>query len=167
MEPAYKQGLQQGVTLIELIITLVVVGIALSAVVSVLTPSFSRSSDPIWQARAVELIEAYLDEIQAMRFNETSPIGGGFDNACDTTAEEASRNQFDDVGDYNGVNDSPPELLLGALGADYTGFRAEITVNCVGSSFGFPSDNYIKRISIQITGPTGAVLQMAMHKGNF
>lgn len=167
MEPAYNKWLQKGVTLIELIITLVVIGIALSAVVSVLTPNFSRSSDPIWQARAVELIEAYSDEIQAMRFNEASPIGGGFDNNCDTTAEETDRNQFDDVGDYNSVNDSPPELLLGTLGAGYNGFRTEITVNCVGVSFGFPSDNYIKRISIQITGPTGAVLQMAMHKGNF
>jgi MSHA pilin protein MshD len=170
MAPVYN-GIRvfnaKGFSLIELVVTMVVIGISLSAILSVLTPGLSRSADPIWQARGVELIEAYLDEIKAMRFDENTPIGGGFVDACDLTAEGESRNQFDDVGDYNGLNDSPPQLLIGTLGADYSGFQIQVTVSCVGTNFGFPSDNYAKRINVTLTGPSGEQLQMAMHKGNF
>ena len=51
----------QGVTLIELIITIVILGITLASIMSILSSGFSRSADPLWQSKAVELMQAYMD----------------------------------------------------------------------------------------------------------
>ncbi|NBS13195.1 MAG: prepilin-type N-terminal cleavage/methylation domain-containing protein, partial [Gammaproteobacteria bacterium] len=54
---------QRGLSLIELIATIVIIAIALSAVVFSVQFGTTNSSDTLIQVRATALAQAYLDEI--------------------------------------------------------------------------------------------------------
>ena len=163
---------QKGVTLIELIITIVIIGIAMSALVSALTTGISRSAQPMLEGKALELSQAYLDEIQAMRFDDQSPIGGGAvlaaSNPCTMSNEGQARTVFDDVDDYNGVNDSPPVLIESGIDMSaYANYRVMVSVACAGSELSLSSNALAKRINVTVVLPSGESRDVAIYKGNF
>ena len=164
---------QGGVTLIELIITIVIIGIALSALVSALTTGISRSAQPMLEGKALELSQAYLDEIQAMRFDDQSPVGGtpvlAADSPCTVSNEGQARAAFDDVDDYNGVNDSPPVLIETSIDmiSTYVNYRVTILVECAGIELGLAANDLAKKINLTVVLPSGESRDVAIYKGNF
>lgn len=86
---------QRGVTLIELVVSIVVVAIAASAVLGVLSRSVGRSADAMAMSQAVAIAEAYLEEIMLKPFADP-----------DGSTGEAARTDFDDVSDYDGLVDT-------------------------------------------------------------
>ena len=89
---------QAGFTLIEIIVTLVVVGIAAVALLSVFTSNVRGSADPVIQQQAITIAEAYMEEIMLRAYDDpTDPEQG----LAGTEAGESSRDLFDDVQDYN------------------------------------------------------------------
>ena len=85
----------KGFTLLEILVTIVVLGIAATAILGVFTSTIRGSADPLLQQQAVAIAEAYLEEIQLKAF--TDPTG-------DETGE--SRANFDDIDDYDGLIDA-------------------------------------------------------------
>lgn len=163
---------QAGVTLIELIITIVVLGIALSALISSLSIGIGRSAQPILEGKALELSQAYLDEILAMSFDDQTPTGGGEVSAaqspCALSEEGQSRELYDDVDDYDGVSDAPPVLIDSTIDMSrYANYQVDISVACAGTDLGLDSDDMAKRITITLTVPSGETRIMAIYKGNF
>ena len=65
-----------GFSLIELIVTMMLVSITVLAMSYALGFSFSHQSDGLWQAKSVALAESYVEEIMARRYDETTPMGG-------------------------------------------------------------------------------------------
>ncbi|HET6655820.1 MAG TPA: prepilin-type N-terminal cleavage/methylation domain-containing protein [Gammaproteobacteria bacterium] len=86
---------QSGVTLIELVVSIVIIGIALAGVLLVLNRTIATSGDPMIQQQAVAIGEAYIEEI----------IGKAYDDP-DGSGTEASRDLYDDILDYNGLFDA-------------------------------------------------------------
>lgn len=163
---------QRGVTLVELIITIVIIGIAMSALVSALTTGISRSAQPMLEGKALELSQAYLDEIQAMRFDDQSPIGGGAvlaaSSPCTITAEGQTRALFDDVDDYNGINDTPPVLIESSIDMSaYANYQVLVSVGCAGTELGLAANELAKRINVTVVLPSGESRDVAIYKGNF
>lgn len=163
---------QNGVTLVELIITIVIIGIAMSALVSALSTGISRSAQPMLEGKALELSQAYLDEIQAMRFDDQSPIGGGAvlaaNSPCTVSNEGQSRASFDDVDDYNGVNDSPPVLIESSIDmSTYVNYQVMVSVACAGTELSLASNELAKRINVTVVLPSGESRDVAIYKGNF
>lgn len=163
---------QSGVTLIELIITIVVMGIALAALVSSLSVGIGRSAQPMWEGKALELSQAYLDEVLAMAFDDQTPSGGGEVSAaqspCSYSDEGQSRELYDDVDDYNGVSDEPPVLIDSTIDMSrYTNYQVEIAVICAGTDLGLDSDNMAKRITVTVSVPSGESRSVAIYKGNY
>ncbi|MCQ1057133.1 prepilin-type N-terminal cleavage/methylation domain-containing protein [Photobacterium sp. ZSDE20] len=67
---------QGGFTLIEGIITIVILGIAMVTLTSFLFPQVERSAAPYYQARAAAIGNAFLNEILSRKFDEnTDPFG--------------------------------------------------------------------------------------------
>jgi len=84
-----------GFTLIETLISIVVVGIALAGFASVFVLTFSHGADPLRDRQALAVAEAYLEEILLRPFADP-----------DATAVEANRALYDDVGDYDALADN-------------------------------------------------------------
>lgn len=161
---------QRGATLVELVMTIVIISVAIAGVVGAFSLIAGRSADPLNQSRAVSLAQLYMDEILAKRFAEGSPVGGGQTAAADCGDIGAdggeSRNDFDDVDDYDGL-DSAPENSEEAALSGYNGFNVSISVECAGSEVGLTSDDLAKRIDILITDPSGNDYQFSAYRGNF
>lgn len=146
---------QAGITLVELIVTIVILGIALVAVSLALSSGLSRSADTLLEIRAVALGQAYLDEILGKRFDERSSNGGvppcrdpaiapGVIRDCTLEAnfgseglEGTDRSRFDDVDDYHGLDEGSGGLTPNLLDADglprsgYDNFRAKVDVRYI------------------------------------
>ncbi|MEH6448591.1 MAG: prepilin-type N-terminal cleavage/methylation domain-containing protein [Oleispira sp.] len=149
----------QGFSLIELVITIVVLGIALSALTSSLFTGIGRNADPLWQSKASQLSQAYLDEILSMRFAETSPLGGGAIGTCaiaGSEVDETSRSLYDDVDDYHGLTETAGFLDTTTV-SGYSGYAVSIEVTCVeqGNLAPFAKS---KLIALTITSPVNQKL---------
>lgn len=160
---------QKGVTLIEMVIAIVILGIALSALISSLSSGISQSATPLWESRSLELTQAYLDEILAMKFDGTQPLGGGVvSGVCAISSDGQSRANYDDVDDYDGLNDSPPQLIETSLDmSTYSDFSVLVSVSCSGTELNLSDDAYAKRIVVTVNVPGGQSRSVAVYKGNF
>lgn len=159
---------QQGFSLIELVITIVVLGIALTALSSSLFTSIGKNADPLWQTKATQLSQAYLDEILAMKYQEDSLIEGNRVGTCvigGTETGESDRSDFDDVDDYNGLTETARFLDgTSGLASTYSGYRVSIAVTCVDAQ-GNTSNNS-KLIELTITSPTSESLIFSAYRAD-
>lgn len=140
----------KGFSLVELVITIVVLGIALSALTASLFSGIGRNADPLWQSKATQLSQAYLDEILSMRYQENSPLGGGSIDGCNIDGPEegvGNRSLFDDVDDYNGLSETADFLDI-TTASSYAGYTVSIEVTC--DDFAINS----KLVAVTITSPT-------------
>jgi MSHA pilin protein MshD len=151
---AMTQLSAKGFSLIELVITIMVLGIALSAMTASLFSGVGRNADPLWQSKATQLSQAYLDEILSMRYQEDSPLGGGAVNTCSDSGPEAgetNRSLYDDVDDYKGLTETA-DFLDTSTSSIYSGYTVNVEVTCgavVANS---------KLIAVTITSPANQSL---------
>lgn len=68
---------QNGFSLIETVIFIVIVGVAVTAIAVQFSTNVSTSHEPFNRQRALAVANAYMDEILKKRWDENSPTGGG------------------------------------------------------------------------------------------
>lgn len=132
---------QAGVNLIELMISIVIIAIACTGVLLVFAQTVRFSADPMIQTQALAIAEAHLDEILARPYCEPSSTP----DTCDAEAggsEEgnpslaANRPLLDDVQDYDGLSNTPPQDQDGVVAdfapvdgtADLAGYQVDVDV---------------------------------------
>lgn len=93
--PPARASRQAGVTLVELIVFIVIVGIAVAGILMVMTATTQRSADPMIRQQALLIAESYLEEVLLKPVLDPSP---GTNRIC--PAPEASRGAYDNVCDY-------------------------------------------------------------------
>lgn len=160
---------QSGATLIELVMTIVIIGVAMAGVVGAFSLVSGRSSNSLFQTRAVELGQFYMDEILAQKYDEATPVGGVPPaSGCTINAEEGSdRSTYDDVDDYDAITNAPPRTAEGAALSGYDGFEVSVTVVCAGGEVGLPASEDAKRIDLLITGPADSEFSLSAYRANF
>lgn len=105
-----------GFTLIESIITLVVLAAAATGVLLVYAETTSRSADPMIRAQAQSIAAAYMDEILLQPYADP-------DTGATGATEETDRADYDDIWDYDAIGgESPTDRTGNSIGAlsDYT-----------------------------------------------
>ena len=169
----------RGFTLIELIITMVIVSIAVLGVTYSLSFAFRHHSDGIWQAKSVALAQSYLDEIVARRYDEVSPPGGV--PPCSPAADPCTpagrfddgetRAEYDDVDDYDGIDDSPPVDGEGVVRPNYDGYRIQVTVSYPNADrsaeLGLDDPTDAKMITVAVSRPSGGTMRFTTVRSNF
>jgi MSHA pilin protein MshD len=132
-------------SLVELVVTIVILGIALGAVTVSVAANIGRASDILLQTQAIGLAQSYLEEITSKRFDEASPPSGVppcYAGGTPCTASMAlgpepgeARATYDDVDDYHGLHEgygSPGAAPLvdidGLTRADYQNFGVQVEV---------------------------------------
>jgi MSHA pilin protein MshD len=147
-------GRQKGVTLIELIAVIVILGVALIGVTAAVSSAVSRSSDVLLETRALALAQSYLDEILSRRFDEHSAPRGIPPCRTNCTDEvdfgpdggESDRADYDDVDDYHGLDEGyeqadPLQDAEGNTRTDYENFRVRVSVRYLDLGGGGAEEN--------------------------
>jgi MSHA pilin protein MshD len=128
------RGRQRGMTLVEVVTSIVVLGIAGSALLSVLSYLASTSGLTRAQGEAQAIANSYLSEALSKPF--VDPLGAD---------GETARNLFDDVDDYNGLDTATAtDQAGGALGA----FRVRIAV--VAGTLGALPAADVRRVDVRV-----------------
>jgi MSHA pilin protein MshD len=130
---------EHGATLIELIVSIVVISIAASAVLGLLSGSVGRSADAMVMAQAVSIAEAYLEEITLKPCADPDGADG-----------EAARTDFDDVDDYDGLVDNGARDQFGVAPAALAQYTVSVTVAPSIALAGVPGAD-AERIDVRVT----------------
>lgn len=95
---------QRGVTLIELIFFILIMGIALSGVLTAMVASTQSSVDPLKMQQGVNIAESYLEEILSKPFLDPYTVSITPDVSTVPLCPDApsERNFYDNVCDYQG-----------------------------------------------------------------
>jgi MSHA pilin protein MshD len=114
---------QSAFTLIEVIVTIVVLAVAASALLGVFTSMVRGSADPVIQQQAITVAEAYMEEI--LRKSYGDPL------VAETGGKEAGedRASFNDVQDYNALQDNKVRDQNDALIAPLDAYSVTVNVN--------------------------------------
>ena len=186
----------QGLTLIELVVTIVILSIALVGISFAINSGVSQSANTLYELRAVALGQAYLDEILSKKFDERSrnsgippckdptamPALSGRKCADPLITEEGSRTNYDDVDDYDGLDEglNGTGILRDAEGNARTGyddFRVQVSVRLINvattEQFSAtpapkPDDPYdAKLITVTVSDGSPTGIQFSAYKSNF
>lgn len=154
MKLGFHSHANKGFTLIELVMTIVILGFTSVILVPFFT-SITHSPDPLIRQRAIALGQSIMDEILSKKWDEDTPTGGapicskesnasrpGISN-CSKSAGDISldlgesspdRSNWDDVDDYNGYSES--DTFTEQDGDTFTlpGFTRSTTVTYIPSN---------------------------------
>lgn len=133
---------QRGVTLVELVATIVVISMAGSALVGTLSYLANTSSSTMRQTQAQAIADAYLAEIVGKGFTDPDGINGETDRAF-----------FDDVLDYNGYTAPEPG-----------NFEVRVAVSA-GTLTGIPN-NAVRRVDVSVDYDTNAFAMATGYRTN-
>src|SRR5690554_2386339 len=76
IHPRKAKDVEQGFTLIEIIVGLSVIAIALVLITSIIVPAARQSVSPIYQVRAAELGASVMNEIMSKSFDQENDRQG-------------------------------------------------------------------------------------------
>lgn len=181
---------QRGLTIIEMVATIAILGIALVSVASIISLGSSSSADTLQQTRAAALGQAYLDEILGRRFDERSDRSGlnpcyglapGPARPCTDesafgpdTGEGETRGRWDDVDDYDGRVEGDGESLplldiSGNPRSEYENFHVAITVRYAGNDTAWgKAATDAKYITVAVSHRSaGASWSFSAYRGNY
>ncbi len=135
----YAKHRQCGVTLIELIVFIVIVGVALTGMLTVLNLTARTGADPMIRKQMLAIAEGLMDEVAAQAFTWCDPDDPAATTAVSAAAcatpeaigPEAAETRggavtpFDNVNDYNGLAGITTNITGAAMPP---GYSAGITV---------------------------------------
>ena len=138
----------RGFTLIELIIFIVIVGVALAGILSVMNTVVKSSADPMVRKQTIAIAESLLEEILLKDYAKpTGSLVTGFPGG--------SRNQYDCISDYSGYNTAggivdESGTAVAALAAYNFSPPVAVGAATLGSLTA-------KKVTVSVTGPGGTI----------
>jgi MSHA pilin protein MshD len=142
---------QTGVTLVELILSLVIISIALSGVLTVMNQTVSHSADPVIQHQALAIAESYLEEILLQSYDDP-----------DGTDGESNRILLDDVDDYNGLSDTGVHDQLDNLVTTLSSYNVSVAVSIVTLTGSVSA----KKVTVTVSGK-GTSLNLVGYRADY
>lgn len=131
---------QAGATLIEMVISIVIISVSMTAIMMVVIQVGRSSADPMVRTQAISIAQAYMEEIlvQALDDPEGGEVGGA--EAGET------RPTFDDVSDYHGLTDGSG--ARGQNGVSIAGLEAyNVAVSVTATTLGgYPAKRILVRV---------------------
>lgn len=157
---------QRGLSLVELLVFIAVVGVAVTGVLAVYGQTVRTSADPVVRKQALAVAESLLEEVLAQPFTycdpddpavetATAPGGCATPEVAGPEAGEtrgATLTPFDNVNDYAGLALSTLTDLTGAAIPGLAGYAATVEVQPAGAFNGLPAGETLL-ITVTVTGP--------------
>ena len=150
---------QSAFTLIEIIVTIIVIGISATALLSVFTNMIRGSADPLIQQQATSIAEAYMEEIMLRAFEDPQVVESGAAEVGET------RPNYDDVQDYNSLGTSEvrdqnnnPVAALSAYG---------VTVVVIDDTLNTVPMGAAMRVDVTVTHPAIADILLSGYRTRY
>ncbi len=170
-ERSGKRSGCRGVSLVEVIMFIVIVGVAAGGILMVFANTSRASADPLIRKQALAIAESLIEEVRQMPFTfcdlddaNASTATGAFVgvNGCSATVEamgpEAGETRyapltpFDNINDYNGFAMAGGILdITGATIAGLDAYSASVAVTPI--VFGGIAATDAQQITVTVTGP--------------
>jgi MSHA pilin protein MshD len=151
----------RGFTLVEVVIFIVIVSIAVAAITLQFNQSVQHSAEPLLRQKAIGIIHQYLDQMQTVGWDETTPMGGGTAPSQSAPGldggESCSLTQLDDFDDF--------DCFANADAGD--GFKVNIDITNGTAPWGAVPAASHKRAVITVTTPVNEVLQVTLYRANY
>lgn len=113
---------ERGFTLVEVVVSVVVLSISVGGLMLAFGTALRDSPRPNRLVQAGAIAEAYLEEILLLPMDDPDGIGG-----------ETARADLDDVFDYHGLSDSPPEDQTGTALPGLSAYQVDVSVVASGA----------------------------------
>ncbi|MFQ5803016.1 MAG: hypothetical protein ACE5JQ_08995 [Candidatus Methylomirabilales bacterium] len=160
MKPLRLHRDERGFTLVDLILVIIIVAIAIPPMLTLFIQMVSGSTFGVTVTRANALASTLREEIQSKKWDESAPPPSVM--LGPETGE--SRATFDDVDDFDGLDESPPRDSQGAILVGFTGFRQQVSV-CYVANTDFDTClggiTMYKQVKVTVTDPEGRTTQLA------
>lgn len=164
---------QAGISLIELIMFIIIVGAGIAGILTVMSTVTKNSADPMVRKQAIMIAESLLEEIELQPFTYCDPDDANLETAtqatvgvgetfCQTNAQvlgpspaaetRTGAPRFDNVGDYHRPLMTSVVDINGNPIAGLAAYQAGVTMTQSGTAFGFPAGDVLK-INVRVTGP--------------
>jgi MSHA pilin protein MshD len=184
---------QRGLSMIELMVFIVVVGVAVTGVLSVYSSISRTSVDPMVRKQALAVAESLLEEVLSKPYTYCDPDDSQADTAtsatigptgCATTTEagigrEVAQGEsrysttapFDNVNDYNNFS-MPAGAGLGIIDLTNTSVRglnaytATVQVQAAGPFNGIPAGETL-RVTVTVTGPGNHSISLSGYRTRY
>jgi len=174
LSSGHPRPLQHGLSLIELVIFMVVLGAALAGVLRVFVQAGAHSADPLQQRQALAIAESLLEEIELMPFTICDPddpaVGTASNSSgCTVSAEAIGPEggetrfvapQFDNVNDYHGHTMNGIVDITNTAVSGLSGYAAAVSVAYDTLNDLPASEQRALRITVSVTTPGGSTLQL-------
>lgn len=167
----------RGISLIELVMFIVIVGLALAGVLLVMSTTTKASADPLVRKQALATAESLLEEIELQPFTYCLPtdpqattaasasgctggVGGSEDTLPATTrvASAPSARDANNVADYNNFSMMPIADITGATIGGLAAYTASVKITQAGATFSLPAADVLQ-IDVQVqSGSTDVTL---------
>lgn len=158
------RALQYGATLVELVITIVIISISVAAVVGTLSRMTAHSADPMIEAQAVAIAESYLEEIMLKAYLDPTK-----NTVC--PGPPASRSLYDNVCDYSGLVDIGARDQSGnpPPGIDLSAYTVAVTVDQAATLNNLSGSGSVLRIDVHVTyvDPSIADITLSGYRTNY
>ena len=176
---------QRGFSLIELLVFIVVVGIAVTGVLSVYSQNARSSADPMVRKQAVAIAESLLEEVLVKPYTYCDPDDAQADTAtsavigptgCATTVEAmgweadetryANLTPFDNVNDYNGFSMTGIKDLAGNSVPGLDAYSATVRVDPAGAFNGIPAGETLL-VTVTVNGPGNHTVSLSGYRTRY
>lgn len=175
---------QRGLSLIELLVFIVVVGVAVTGVLSVYSLNARSSVDPVIRKQAIAIAESLLDEVMSKPYTYCDPDDANVDAAtspagCATTPEGMGREvaqgetrysnvtPFDNVNDYDGFSMAGIDDITGAPVAGLGLYTATVQVQQPAGAFnGVPAGETLL-VTVTVNAPGNLTLALSGYRTRY
>jgi MSHA pilin protein MshD len=132
---------QRGVTLVELVTSIVVIAMAGAALLAVLGMLNSSGGTALAQQQAQAVANAYLSEAMSKPWIDPNGADG-----------ETLRNQFDDLDDYDGLNEAARDQAGNAAG------NFQVRMSVLPAALGALPAADVRRVDVQVNYAIGRMV---------
>lgn len=169
---------ERGLSLIELLVFIVVVGIAVTGVLSVYSLNTRASADPMVRKQALAIAESLLEEVLAKPYTYCDPDDANAETAanaagCATTPEAtgpeagetryANVTPFDNVNDYDGFSMAGIDDLQGNPVAGLGGYAASVRVQPAAAFNGIPAGEAVL-VTVTVAAPASQGVSLSGYR---
>ena len=148
---------QRGLSLIELIVAIVIIGISVAGVLSVFGQAVGGSADPVMVKQSYAVAEALLEEVQQAPFTLCDPSDPLAETGVCTPAFvwPAGARPFDHVIKYNAFALNPIASIDGVVIPALAGYTAAISVAAAALNDIPAAGGNAVLITVTVTAPNG------------